>query len=148
MPLLDYSDFIYDGSLQMNLHTLQMLQNSAARKILSAPKLTSTAVLHKELELDSLHVRRLKHVCIMTYKILYGLAPKRLQKMFKSVSEVSSRSTRSTEKSLLYIDKPRLELSKKHFSYRAAIIWNTLPQEVRLAPSLECFKTALNLCLD
>ena len=129
----------------MNLHTLQLLQNSAARKILSAPKLTPTIYLHKELELDSLHVRRLKHVCVMTYKILNNLAPKQLLRMFKKVSDISSRSTRSSDKALLYIDKPRLEISKRRFGYRAAIIWNTLPQEIRQAPSVEHFKSALNI---
>ena len=148
MPLLDYGDYIYDESLQMNMHTLQILQNSAARKILSAPKLTPTYELHSELQIDTLHVRRIKHVCIMAYKIINGLAPKKLEKIFTKVSEVSQRSTRSLDQDLLYIKKPRLELSKKSFGYRAAVLWNKLPKDIRLAPTLESFKTALDIFLS
>ena len=48
LPILDYADFIYDGTYQYNKHVLQILQNNALRLILKAPKLTSTESMHNE----------------------------------------------------------------------------------------------------
>ena len=110
MPLLDYEDFIYDGSYQISLHTLQILQNTAARKILKARRLTPTIDLHTELNIDTLHVGRIKHTCTMTYKILHGLTRKQLCRLFKKGKDVSARSTRSSDQDL-YLTKPRLELT-------------------------------------
>ena len=108
MPLMDYADYIYDGLPQYNEMTLQKLQNCACRRILAMPKMTPSAYMHEQLNMDRLKNRRFKHVCIMVYKILHGLAPKSLTKMFSYVESISNRTTRQSSQKLLYIKKPRL----------------------------------------
>ena len=80
----------------------------------------------------------------MMYKLLNNLAPEKLKQQFRYVNEVSSRVTRLSSENVLYIGKPRLELTKKSFAYRGAILWNSLPTHVRSAPTLDIFKN----CLD
>ncbi len=105
LPLLDYMDYIYDGTTQRNIMILQKLQNSAARRILRAKHDTPSAEMHQELGWDKLELRRIKHTCEMVYKIINGLAPERLKEHFVLVSEISTRSTRQTDENLLYLPK-------------------------------------------
>ena len=145
LPLIDYADFIYDDSAQYNMHLLQILQNNASRRILKADRLTHVLDLHTSLQIDYLNVRRKKHTLIWVYKILNGLAPKRLERLFTRISEVTHRLTRYNEGDKLYIPKPRLELTKKSFRYRAATLWNNLPEYIKTAPSIVHFKSALDI---
>ena len=144
LPIIEYADYTYDGLTQYNAHTLQKLQNSAARRILQVPLLTPTAYTHQELHLDDLATRRKKHTCIELYKILNGLSPARLKSRFLYIHEVSTRDTRHSSWLDLYIKKPRLELTKRAFYFRAAYYWNSLPIQVRVAPTLDMFKSALD----
>ena len=110
--------------------------------------MTPSAYMHDQLNMDRLTRRHFKHTCIMVFKILHGLAPKSLTRLFTYVSDISSRTTRQSEQKLLYIIKPRLELTKRSFRVRAAYYWNTLPVHVRDAPTLDTFKAALCDYLD
>ena len=101
-------------------------------------------MLHEQSDMERLEVRRKKHICIFMFKIMTDLLPEKLKKNFKLVSEVSSRDTRHSTGHKLYVPKPRLELTKKSFIYNGAMLWNSLPDHVRYAPGLECFKTLLD----
>ena len=144
LPIIEYADYTYDGLTQYNAVTLQRLQNSAARRILKVSSLTPTAYTHHELHLDELVIRRKKHTCIELYKILNDMSPARLKSRFMYINEISSRETRQSCQLDLYIKKPRLEMTKRAFYIRAAYYWNSLPIQVRVAPSLETFKSALD----
>ena len=79
---------------------------------------------------------------IFVYKGLNNLAPDYIGKMFKYVSDVSSRSTRASQSNKLYID-PSLKKGcvRNSVCYAGATIWNNLDSDVRSAPNLNCFKT-------
>ena len=144
IPLLDYGDYIYNGTTQRCSDILQKLQNSAIRCILRADRLTPIAVLHEQSDMVRLEIRRKKHLCIQMYKIMNNQLPGKLRQLFRYVSDVSSRETRSSISLDLYVHRPRLELTKKSFFFQGAVIWNNLPDHVRKAPSLEIFKTLLD----
>ena len=143
LPIIEYADFAYDGLPQYNAFTIQRLQNCAARRILKLPKMTPSAYTHQELNLERLDVRRFKHTCIELFKILNDMSPARLKTRFIYVSDISTRETRLSSQNMLYIKKPRLQMTKRAFYYRAAMYWNNLPIQVRLAPTLETFKSVL-----
>ena len=42
------------------------------------------------------------------------------------------------------VPKPRTDYLKRSFSYSGACLWNSLPEQIRLALSLKSFKVALN----
>ena len=81
----------------------------------------------------------------MAFKILNGLSPQALRDKFIFTHEVSSCSTRQSQDLKLYIKKPRLELTKKSFVYRASMLWNELPIHVRQCDTLDSFKIALDI---
>ena len=126
------------------MQLLQILQNNASHRILKADKLTHVADLHTALQIDYLSVRRKKHVLIWVYKILNGHTPKKLERFFTHISEIT-RVTRYNQGDKLYISKRRLELTKKSFRFRAAILWNNLPDYIKTAPSIKHFKSALDV---
>ena len=145
LPVLDYADFIYDGLSQYNEFTLQRLQNGAARRILRVSKQTPSVYTHNTVHMDNLAIRRKKHTCIMPFKILNGLSPPALGNKFTFIHDVSSKTTRQSQDLKLYIPKPRLELTKKSFVFRASALWNELPIHVRQCDSLNSFKIALDI---
>ena len=128
------------GLPQYNEMTLQKLQNCAFRRILALPRVTLGAYTHEQLNMDRLSVWRFKHVYLMVFQILNGLAPEKLSNMFKYVHGVSNKETRQSSKKPLYLDKPHLELIKR--SFRGACYRNSPRVHIRDVPSLDSFKSA------
>ena len=122
---LDFADFIYDDSSQHDMHLLQILPNNVARKILKEDKYTHISDLHQSLKLDYLNVRRIKHWLTWVYKIIIGLAPKRLSRLFTFTCEITDKQTLYNEGSKLYVQKLRLELAIKTFKYRGNALEQT-----------------------
>ena len=67
---------------------------------------------------------------VMVHKSLYGLAPDYWRSMFVNRSIVANYSLRDTEGKLA-IPKPRTDYLRNSFSYSGAVLWNTLPTDLR-----------------
>ena len=76
----------------------------------------------------------------MVYKSLNNLAPSYMRSMFIDRDSLRNYSLRATEGKMA-IPKPRTNYLKNSFSYDGAILWNSLPIEIRRAKSLNLFKT-------
>ena len=141
MPQLDYADIVWDADKKKHADRLQKLQNRAGRIILKInPYLhTSNHQIHNILGWDSLASRRTKHLCVMVYKSLNGIAPSYLQTMFQFKStDYSLRSEGN-----LLTPKPNLDYCKRMFAYRGALIYNGLSNNTKAAISLNSFKTLI-----
>ena len=77
---------------------------------------------------------------ITVYKCLNGLLPSYLNDMSTNVSEISTRSTRSSSNNDFYLSKVKLALFKQSFAYDAAHIYNVLPKCIKQASSPDQFK--------
>ncbi len=78
----------------------------------------------------------------MVYKSLNGLDPGYMQDMFKYVTDVNVRNTCNADKSKLCLcGGKNLNKYTDNFSYSGAMIWNTIPSDVREAKSLTAFKS-------
>ena len=77
----------------------------------------------------------------MVHKLLYGLAPDYLRSMFVNRSIVANYSLRDTEGKLA-IPKPRTDYLRNSFSYSysSAVLWNSLPTDLRQTENLNQFK--------
>ncbi len=62
--------------------------------------------------------------------------------MIVMASDVNVRNTRNTALLNVYIPKPNIECYRKSFKYAGGKIWNDLPNNIQLAPSVEAFKYA------
>ena len=76
---------------------------------------------------------------IMVYKSLNGLAPDYLAEMFIDPSNITNYTLRDTSGKLA-IPQPRTDYLKNSFSYSGAVLWNSLPSDLRQARSLQKFK--------
>ena len=91
--------------------------------------------LIKKLGWIKLDSQRTIHKAVMVYKSLNGLTPDHLSSKFVDRSSVSSYSLRDTEGKLA-IPQPHTNYTKNSFSYSGAVLWNSLPIELRQADSL------------
>ena len=61
--------------------------------------------------------------------------------MFESISNVHSYDLRGSSNNI-FIPRPRTEAAKRSFSYRGAVLWNDLPDETKIKPSIQSFKSS------
>ena len=110
-PHFDYCNSVWGCCSKTLARKLQKLQNRAAR-ILTYSNYDANAD-----------------------KSLNGLTPDYLSSKFVDRSSVSNYSLRDTEGKLA-IPQPHTNYMKNSFSYSGAVLWNSLPIELRLAESV------------
>ena len=125
---LDYGNTLLQGLLQVLIQRLQRIQNCAAHLITRSRK--------------SEHITFRFKVNTFTYKVLNGLAPAYTSDIVQK--HQTTRSLRSTEKSVLVVPVPRTATyGERCFSRHAAILWNDLPENIKQLNTLSSFKRYL-----
>ena len=76
------------------------------------------------------------------HKTLYGLTPKYLQSLFVSRNDMTSYRLRNSENKLA-LPQPRINYFTGSFSYRGAMLWNSLSHELQSTVSLSEFRQKL-----
>ena len=71
----------------------------------------------------------------MVYKSLNGLAPDYLKSMFIDGRAISAYSLRNCDGKLA-VPLPRTNFVKNSFSYNGAVMWNSLPTNLRQAQTI------------
>ena len=79
------------------------------------------------------------HKAIMVYKSFNGLAPQYLRDKFVHRDNNSNYSVHDVENKLA-IPLPGTNYMKNSFSYSGAVLWNSLPAEIRQADDLSTFR--------
>ena len=93
------------------------------------------------LHLDNLCLRRKKIKAGIMFKIINGDAPSYLQNLFSVRG--SGYNLRDSEIKL-NLPKSRTNYLKRSLCYSGALLWNSLPQNIRMLRSLPLFKNSLN----
>ena len=83
-------------------------------------------------------MRRKKSKANLMFKILNGEAPTYLQDLFSVRYNIRNSEMR------LNVPRPRTDHMKKSFCYSGAVLFNSLPQNIRKCQSLPQFKKAIN----
>ena len=139
-PHFEYCDIVWGNCSAGLFDKVYKLQKRAARILTGASYLDHTEPLFQQLQWNTLYDNFKFHKCILTYKALHGKTPSYIRDRLVFTSDVSTRSTRSTSRSLLYVPKPKIDIFRNSFSYSGPFNWNKLPESVRLETSLEKFK--------
>ena len=92
------------------------------------------------LGLPSLEYRRLRTDVIQTYKILHDIDHIDRTKLFSMATATNTRG----HSLKLFKRRTRLNQRSNFYSNRVVDVWNNLPEEVVIAPSINSFKSRLN----
>ena len=136
LPLMEYGDIFLTGTSLINRKRLQVLQNKGLRCALNKERFTSSDELHEEADLLQLKYRRDLHVLNYMYDMsqIEGNLRKRRAEGVK---------TRSDDKKLLKIRKPRTEKYKQCLAYRGPKKWNNLSQDLHFIQTRSQFSQRL-----
>ena len=143
LPYMDYCDTVWDSCSCQLKNRLQILQNRALRIINKSNRYTPISELHNLSNILTLQQRRNLHSHVFMYKATHNLMPEYITSKFHKVSEIHSHNTRTSFNNSLYVQPSRLNIGKGRMTHRGAVAWNSLPLDIRNAPSLSCFKVWL-----
>ena len=137
-PLFDYADVAWEGISEGCCKELHRLENRAARIIIRKNTSNDTFCVLNWLNLAS---RRKMHKCILVFKCLNNLVPKYFMQYFTRNADLHDHATRRSND--LHPPKPKRNMGKRTFKYAGAIYFNSLPNYVKSASSVNSFKKML-----
>ena len=138
MSKLSYLIALRGGCGIMLRKSLQICQNKVARLVTKLPWITPTSVLLNQCGWLSVNQLIFYHSVLLVYKVKLKESPKYLFAMLKD-NDYKYR-TRQAVNNILKIQRPRLEVSKESFRWRAAEQYNRIPKEIRDEQCILSFK--------
>ena len=147
---LDYCNSLFRSLDDKDLHKLQCIQNSLARIVANPP--TSVRIFHITPVRKELHWLPIKYRCIfktltIIHKFLYTGLPHYFAPHLRFYT--CEANTRLSVPGKLYLDKPSLTHIASFpqlynsLAYDGPDLWNSLPDDICLIPSLSSFRRKL-----
>uniref|UniRef100_UPI003AB0FBBA 1-phosphatidylinositol 4,5-bisphosphate phosphodiesterase beta-1-like n=1 Tax=Centroberyx gerrardi TaxID=166262 RepID=UPI003AB0FBBA len=145
--LLDYCNALFTGIPGRSIQKLQYIQNSAARILMRVRKHEHITPTLLSLHWLPVSFRVDYKVLLLTYKCINRHAPPYLQELI--TPQTSTRTLRSTNSLLLRAPSTKLRtVGDRTFCSAAPRLWNSLPNHLRAAQTLDSFKTDLSTQLN
>ena len=146
-PYFRYCCSVWGCAGSTEIHQLQKLQHRAARILTNSSFGTPSRPLNDMLGFKTIEQLIADESKILVFKSLHDLPPPYLCNLFTRNSNSSSYALPNTATDLK-LPKKKSCNGQRCFSYRAARIWNDLPEKAKQASSLVCFKKDLVHLLD
>lgn len=140
-PHFDYCSVVWGNCNKCLSIKLQKPQNRAARILTSSSYDANADDLFVRLGWQKLNLQRELKTATMVYKSLNGLASDYLKSMFTDRSARATYSLRNCEGGKLGAPLSRTNFLKNSFSYGGAVLWKSLPTNLRQAQTLATFKS-------
>ena len=145
---IDYYDsLLFDSTHDVTSH-LQRIQNYAARVILRPPMSSSIAMHLRSLYWLPVNVRSTYKIACLCYHCHSSTAPSYVTDMLHR-KPLHTHNTRFSSYTMPLLNRPahsKATLGDHSFSF-ASSVWNSIPNDVRCAPSLSSFKSCLKTYL-
>ena len=146
---MDFCNSLLFGSTHDVTSHLQRKQNYAARVILCLPKSSSITTHLKSLHWLPVKVRSTYKIAFLCYHCHSSTAPSYVADMLnKKLSH--TRNTRSSSYTMPLLNGPahsKATLGDRSFSFAYSSVWNSIPNDVRCAPSLSSSMSRLKTFL-
>lgn len=139
-PILEYNNTVWCPQFKYLIAKTEAVQRRATRIVPDLKGLSYSDRL-RALDLPTLAYRQLRGDIINVYKYLNGLYDVDTSKLF--VLDTKNSGTRGHS---LKLEKHRANLKRRSdfFSMRTVSVWNSLPEQIVLAPNLNSFKAHLD----
>ena len=145
---IDYCNSLLFGSTHDVSSHLQWIQNYAAQLILRLPKLSSITTHLKSLHLLPVKVRSTYEIASLCYHCFSCTAPSYVADMLQKKLSHNCNTPYCSYTMPLLTSSARIKatLGDRSFSF-ASSVWNSIPNDVRCAPSLSSSKSRLKTYL-
>ena len=146
---IDYCNSLLFGSTNDVTSHLQRIQNYAARVIFRLPMSSSITIHLKSLHWLPVKVRSTYKIACLCYHCHSSTAPSYVTDMLHK-KPLHTRNTRSSSYTMPLLNRPahsKATLGDRSFSFASSSVWNSIPNDVRCAPSLSSFKSRLKTYL-
>ena len=80
---------------------------------------------------------------ILMYRSTHGMAPAYLCNEITLHSDTAERPTRSVNDNNVFVPYAHLERFMNYFTYRGPIVWNSLPDCIKMCRTLHSFKAKM-----
>ncbi|XP_062531624.1 probable RNA-directed DNA polymerase from transposon BS isoform X1 [Bombyx mori] len=141
LPILDYADSSYPDLTETQLDKLERLQNFCIRFIFGLRKYDHISEFRTKLKWLPIRLRRNTHVLSLLYCTLFNPhTPTYLKERFEFLGDTHNFSLRSSDNLRLKMPVHSSSFFDNSFTVQAVRLWNALPDAVRSAPTLNCFK--------
>ena len=149
LPRIDYYSSLLLGSTNDVTSHLQLRQNYAAQVILRLPMSSSITTHLKSLHWLPIKVRSTYKVACLCYHCHSSTAPSYVADMLHKKPS-HTRNTRSSSYTMALLNRPthsKATLGDRLFSFASSSVWNSIPNDLRCAPSLSSSKSRLKTYL-
>ena len=146
---IDYCSSLLFGSTHDVTSHLQLIQNNAGRVILRLPKSSNITIHLKSLHWLHVKVRSTYKIACLCCHCHSSTAPSYVTDMLHR-KPLHTRNTRSSSYTMLLLNRPahsKATLGDRIFSFASSSVWNSIPNDVRCAPSLSSSKYRLKTYL-
>ena len=135
---MDYCNSLLYGANKQHIEKLQKIQNAAARLISLRRKHESVSDVLVDLHWLRVEARIFFKLLILVYKCINNMAPESISDLI-DIKDVTTCT--------LAYKHFQSSYARKSFSYIAPKLWNNLPYNLRLCPTLTKFKSQLKYLL-
>ena len=140
-----FGDTVYLNIDKIAQKKIQKIQNICVKFIFNIKKRDHCdyEVLRKNLGWLSMTEKRIFNGLSLLYKILKGNPPAYVKDMFTLVSEIRERNLRTSPNNIWLPNENQSAIHLKAFKNYISKVWNSLPEDIKSASSLNTFKNKL-----
>ena len=140
---LDFSCAVWSPANMKTIELVEGVQRRATKQIPGFRNLSYPDRL-KRLKLPTLSYRRVRNDMIEVYKIVNGIYDNKCISCLNMWQNVSHHTETRGHHLKIYPQQSRLKLRQNSFAVRVTNLWNSLPLNVILSPTINTFKARID----
>ena len=139
ISVISYMIAVWGGTESYIIRAVQVMQNKAARCITKQSWYTPTRTLLLQCNWLSIKQLIFYHSVLQVWRVRSAQLPRYIH------SKLQGSITRSAGEGTLRVPQVEMSLSGKSFLVRAAVLWNSIPPDIKSIKHVETFKKRLKI---